>query len=616
MDSGRTIATPTLKGPPASPPNGAARPTLQHYRLVVRLGYGRLTEAFLATREVTPLVHEPVVVKRLHKALADDSRLARSFLEQRALLRRIVHPRIVRTLEAGVIDGQCCVAEEYLEGQPLHLALRRASEADGLPRELGVHIAICMLEGLHHAHEAKDEMGRSLGLVHGDVSPRHVFVTNDGGVKITDFSVGQTYLEVDDGAPDSRNGDARYVAPERSSHSAVDRRADVWSVGVVLWEALTGKRLFEDADGGAPVDSAQKRVIPAPSSAQATVPAALDAVVARALAWDVGERYQSALEMQHDLERWLGPVGRAEDPASLGVLMRRLFANEVVEQRRLVSVLRGLDDPTPSSRLRPPSLPPPPPPPPSGRAVSRSTNGALPTLPPPPVNRSTSPSASGTPPPVEPEPPSVEPEEEATGASTFYRSLIAIVLLCGGLSAVVTYLLIGKMREPVRARIAAAPTAAPTAMPAEPPERAAPPEVASPAPANEPAPSRIEPVAARRSPPPRQGARAANRDAPTNPESGGAPAIASVAPPAKIPEAPLAPVPPVAEEPGFLTVDTTPWSIVSENGQVLGQTPLVHLKLASGIHVLSLKNPELGVGTVYTVTIQPGKTLVKRIGIE
>jgi serine/threonine-protein kinase len=411
------------------PVSGITGELLKHYRLVVRLGYGRSTDVLLATREVTPLVTEPVVVKRLHERFTESPDFVRRFLTEAPLLRRLDHPELVKTLDAGMLDGRCCVAEEYLEGQPLRLLLRRAGDAGGLATELAVYVAICMLQGLHHAHQATDVDGLQAGIVHRNVSPHAVFVTYDGSVKLTDFSIAGWYP----GAGDATRGNPLYSAPEQDGdHQAVDRRADVFSVGVVLWEALTGKNPFGDHQTADRVAPSSKQNAPFASSVKKDLPAVLDAIVARALCWDAGGRYATAADMQRDLARWLDFMGVDDAPVALGSLMRRLFAGEVVEQRRLVTVLRGGDDPVPSSRsgqrpivsappvngspdaangpptsrspqrpasVPPPPLPQPPPPlpPPVSRPPARPPSGSLPTLPPPPIGKATG-AGAGEPP--------------------------------------------------------------------------------------------------------------------------------------------------------------------------------------------------------------------------
>ncbi len=649
---------------------------MSRYRVVGGLRYARLTQVLLATREVRPLVDEPIVVKQLHKHMADDPAFVEAFLTGATHLRGLTHPHIIRTLDAGVIDGKCCIAEEYVEGQALRLVLRRAYGGHGLPDELAVYIAVCMLKGLHHAHEAKAEDGRSLGLVHRDLSPDSVFISNDGAVKITDFAVAES--RAGGAAPSAglRRDGAAYLAPEQDGGTTVDRRADVWSVGVVLWEVLTGRRLFADDTDPANVDPEGKRRIQLPSSVRRDVPAALDAIVARALCWDVAGRYQNALDMQLDLERLVRSTSRDADPAAaLGALMHRLFPNEVVEQRRLVTVLGGGDDPAKPRRTPPPPIPPPPPS--STRSPSSTAKGSLPALPPPPVGPSTRP--SGRPGPTstgaltlddlladtdDAEPPPNGREGSTKAGALHPRLLVAVAVFCAGLSAAATYVVFTTTRRgsalvqvgaepngvssesslhmvpeqppaPNRDVAGAEPAAVVPSMPGDTPESTT---------AEDVRPPNDEPSSARSSTAPQRRAKEKTMGGRADPSSHvDSPRAALGTPVAKADDAPnagpdtarngepesppqakaddrAAPTPaaaaPSIPESGFLTVDTSPWSIVSEGGKVLGQTPLVHVELAAGVHVLSLKNPELGVQSTYAVTIVAGQTLVKRIGIE
>ncbi|HVW28437.1 MAG TPA: protein kinase [Polyangiaceae bacterium] len=711
MIRSRSLATPGAQGSSNLPLVGEGSELLKRYRLVVRLGYGRATDVFLATREVTPLVTEPVVVKRLQERHSASPELVQRFLRESAVLRGLRHPRLVRILETGVVDGRCCLAEEYVEGQSLGQMLRRARESGGFSAQIAVFVAICALEGLHHAHEASDPDGRSLGIVHRNVSPHGVFVTNDGGVKLSDFNIADWFPGDVAPAAGARAGVPVYSAPEQDARAVVDRRADVWSVGVVLWEALTGKRPFGAEGDATRVPPEAKRTVVAPSSVRADVPAALDGIVKRALSRYAADRYGSALEMQRDLEQWLAGASRGDSAPLLAASMRRLFANEVVEQRRLVAVLRGADDPVPSSRSgsrilastpangatetpvngpptsrspRPGSVPPPPPvppltPPPISRPPARPATGPMPSLPPPPMN----PTAPTEAAPerthdrvgsetlralaIEAEeedanvPPSEEDDDEPRARPFDYRSLIVVAALCAGFSVLATSVVIWSLRgrpaQPEATAIEArerSPANAPREQPASAAERTeAPPSnpvetasnatfaatptppavspaetktmVAAPEPPEPSEPINDERVAVARAP----ALSAAARDAPHTTGAGSprheAPSAKVETPPPAPPDdvtakhdepAPPAPTTPEPPEPGFLTVDTTPWSVVSENGKLLGQTPLVHLELASGTHVLVLKNPELGIQTSYTVTIQPGKTVVKRIGIE
>ncbi|MET0792669.1 MAG: serine/threonine-protein kinase, partial [Polyangiaceae bacterium] len=244
--AGLTPVVPSFSGV-ASPANQQEEllESLERYKLVARLGQGGMAEVFLAAWEVAPFVHRPVVIKRLHPHFNEDTRLVQMFLDEARLLTQLDHPNVVRTLEAGVIDGRCCIAMEYLEGQPLHRVLRRAYQHGGLAPELAVSIAISVLDGLHYSHETTGANGRALEIVHRDVSPQNVYVTNDGEVKVLDFGIAKANTQEGRTATGIIKGKVGYIAPEQAKAEVVDRRADVWSAGVVLWEALAGARLFK-----------------------------------------------------------------------------------------------------------------------------------------------------------------------------------------------------------------------------------------------------------------------------------------------------------------------------------------------------------------------------------
>ena len=546
--------------------------SLERYKLVARLGQGGMAEVYLAAWEVAPFVHRPVVIKRLHTHFNEDPRLVQMFLDEARLLCLLEHPHVVKTLEAGVIDGRCCIAMEYLEGQPLHRVLRRAWERGLLEPHLAVSIAISVLDGLHYSHEIADAQGQPLEIVHRDVSPQNVFVTNDGQVKVLDFGIAKAKTQEGRTATGIVKGKVGYIAPEQASAQAVDRRADIWSTGVVLWEALTGARLFKAETDAATLGLSLQGMIPNARARRPELPEALDAVLARALQRDPALRYQSAAAMRKDLENWLARAGHAQDAEPVAELMRGLFASEIQEQQRLVSMLMARSDCTP--------------PVPSSNRVPSSTSALIVSSP------SAATSADLT---------RINDQMEAIGKRhrRAFRSVLALLALFAGFAWGVAYFAIAKLNAvpPQKSAVASssvlsASTTTVTAPAAEP----------SPDVPGEPALQPLPRVAVKGAPKP-------TRAPPTAAAlTGGAtlvpaPVVSSVK------------VEPAASF-GFLTIDTSPWSLVSVGGRLLGQTPLMNVKLATGSQVLSLKNPEQGIETSYPVQIETGKTTVRRIGIE
>src|SRR5450755_1115521 len=186
-----------------------------------------------------------------------------------------------------------------------------------------------MLEGLNYAHDATDATGQSLEIVHRDISPQNVFVTNDGQVKVLDFGIAKARTHEGRTATGVVKGKVGYIAPEQATGEPVDRRADIWSVGVVLWEALTGARLFKGETDAGTLNSSLRGEIPTAATHRPNLPLQLEVVLARALQRAPALRYRSAAAMQKDLQSWQRSAGTVPHPGALRKLMHELFADEV-----------------------------------------------------------------------------------------------------------------------------------------------------------------------------------------------------------------------------------------------------------------------------------------------
>jgi serine/threonine protein kinase len=548
--------------------------SLERYKLVARLGHGGMAEVFLAAWEVAPFVHQPVVIKRLHTHFNEDQRLVQMFLDEARLLCLLEHPHVVKTLEAGVIDGKCCIAMEYLEGQPLHRVLRRAYQLGKLPIEAAVGIAISVLEGLNYAHDATDASGQSLEIVHRDISPQNVFVTNDGQVKVLDFGIAKARTHEGRTATGVVKGKVGYIAPEQAAGESVDRRADVWSVGVVLWEALAGTRLFKAETDAGTLNLSLRGEIPTAATHRPELPLELEVVLARALQRAPALRYRTAAAMQKDLQSWQKSAGKAPRLGDLGALMRELFGSELLEQRRMVSVLMARSDctaPAPASARVPSST--------SALIVSNAA--------------ATSTDLSDM---------SQRMDAMNKRHRRALRTIVSVLALVAGLAGAVAYFALARFN----------PSAGNTPTQAAEPRAASAPAVDAARATNSDRDASSRPVSVVRE------LTSAARSAPVAKR----PALASHAvAPKPITDAPTLPAASASMKPetssvGFLTIDTSPWSQVSVAGRSLGQTPLVSVKLPAGNQLLTLRNPELGIETSYAVQIDAGKTTVRRIGIE
>ncbi len=249
------------------------------------------------------------VIKRLRPDFASDKRALQMFLDEARTSARLLHPNIVQTNEVG-FDGKHYFLEmEYLEGQSYEALTRKAAETGGLPLSLALWILTQTLGGLHYAHESTDLEGKPLKVVHRDVSPHNVFVTYDGNVKVLDFGIAKAADSSSETQTGAVKGKATYMAPEQSTRKGVDHRADIFAVGVMLWQAITGTRLWGDLTDFEIFMRLQTQAIPSPRSVHADVPADLEAICMRALAIDPNDRFASAADFQTALEEHLEATG-------------------------------------------------------------------------------------------------------------------------------------------------------------------------------------------------------------------------------------------------------------------------------------------------------------------
>ncbi|MBM4363426.1 MAG: serine/threonine protein kinase, partial [Deltaproteobacteria bacterium] len=244
-----------------------------------------------------------VAVKCLHPQYAKDPEFVAMFLDEARLAARIQHPNVVATVDVVATPDELFLVMDYVRGESFSRLLR-AARRQNVSTPLGVISAIVagMLHGLHAAHEAKDEQGRPLAVVHRDVSPQNVLVGVDGVPRVLDFGVAKAAARVQVTRDGQMKGKLSYMAPEQLSGRPVDRRTDVFAAGVVLWEALTGQRLFDAGEPSLVLDKILREPIPRPSSLALAVPPAVDAVVMKALEREPSARYASAREFAIALE--------------------------------------------------------------------------------------------------------------------------------------------------------------------------------------------------------------------------------------------------------------------------------------------------------------------------
>ncbi len=278
-----------------------------------------------------------VAIKRLHAQYARDPEFVSMFLDEARLAARIRHPNVVPTLDVVAKDGELFLVMEYVHGETLARVLAILREKGELPPPAIVAAIVAgMLHGLHAAHEAKSEGGRPLGIIHRDVSPQNVLIGTDGTARVVDFGVAKAAGRLQTTQNGGVKGKLAYMAPEQLTGAPLTRQADVFGAGVVLWEALTGRRLFRGANEGETVARVLNDVVLPPSRHVRSLDQRVDAITLQALERDPSRRWQTAREMALALEQSVSlatasEVGEWVAHTCQDGLARRLGEIEAVE---------------------------------------------------------------------------------------------------------------------------------------------------------------------------------------------------------------------------------------------------------------------------------------------
>lgn len=297
------------------------------YLLFKSLKKGGMARVFLGVRSDDP--ERLLAVKTLLPKLAQQALYREMFASEGEVGRRLRHRHIVKTLDHGEASGTPYITMEYVFGADLAAVNRRLRrQGRTLPLPVAVTLARHVCAGLAYAHALTDEQGRPLEIVNRDVSPGNVMVGFDGSVKLIDFGIAQTTIDVKSQIG-SVKGKLSYMAPEQARGLPVDHRADLFSVGTLLYELLTGVHVFHDEGDFATMERVRRADAPPPSTHEPSIDGALDRIVAQALTREVADRYPDAGRFQADLDGWLADHGGPVSAAVLADLMRDLFGRQI-----------------------------------------------------------------------------------------------------------------------------------------------------------------------------------------------------------------------------------------------------------------------------------------------
>jgi len=391
------------------------------YLLLERVNVGGMAEVFKAKAFGVEGFERLTAVKRILPSIAEDQEFITMFIDEAKIAVQLTHANIAQIFDLGKVADSYFIAMEFVRGKDLRAIFDRVRKRGGtVPVPMACYTIMKVCEGLDYAHNKKDSAGRDLNLVHRDVSPQNVLLSYDGEIKLIDFGIAKAANKAGKTQAGILKGKFGYMSPEQVRGLPLDRRSDVFSVGIVLYELLTGERLFVGESDFSTLEKVRNVEIMPPSTYNRKIPEELEQIVLKALAKDVDDRYQTAMDLHDDLQSFMYTSGNFFARKDLAAYMGKAFSEEITreeardEQYRKIrapgdSGLDAFDDlPSrePSKKPAPPpsanvsKQPPPPPPsrpqPPPPRPAPKRTMQGMPMVAPPPPR----PSAPQPPPPT------------------------------------------------------------------------------------------------------------------------------------------------------------------------------------------------------------------------
>jgi serine/threonine-protein kinase len=306
--------------------------------LLLRIGRGGMATVWVARERGASTEEDRLVaVKAMLPELAEEAEFVRMFLDEVRLVRSIRHGNVVNVYDVGEHDGVMWMSMEWVEGESLHTVIAEAGKRRAIPPEMAVKIIADAAAGLHAAHELKDEHGGPRGVVHRDVSPHNILIGTNGVVKLVDFGVAKAVGRVSEATRAGQlKGKFGYMSPEQARGKPIDRRSDVFALGIVLFELTTSRRLFR---GDSDIETLRLVIssrIPRPTSFDPVYPVELERIVMKALERDPAARYQTALEFEQDLRAYLKSQRILVPQSGIAGLLKRVVGQRIEQRRKAV----------------------------------------------------------------------------------------------------------------------------------------------------------------------------------------------------------------------------------------------------------------------------------------
>ncbi len=311
------------------------------YHLLERLAIGGMAEVFLAKSFGAAGFERILVIKKILPHMSEDEEFITMFIDEARIASSLSHSNIIQITELGKEGSDYYIAMEYVMGKDLSRIYEKISSLkETMPISLAVLIATRICEGLEYAHRKKDSTGKSLNIIHRDVSPGNIIVSYDGDIKIIDFGIAKAQMRMGRTSAGTLKGKFGYMSPEQVRGKRLDHRSDIFSVGILLYEMLTGERLFGSQSDFGTLEKVRNAIVAPPSTFNSKIPDELEKVVMKALAREPQERYEWASDMQEALMRFLMNEGTLTTSKSLSLFMKETFTKELMLENRKMAVYR------------------------------------------------------------------------------------------------------------------------------------------------------------------------------------------------------------------------------------------------------------------------------------
>jgi serine/threonine-protein kinase len=306
------------------------------YRVTERLESGGMAEVFRGESTSFAGFKKQVAIKRVLPHLASNEKFIRMFLDEARLSARLSHANIVQVFDIGHVENTYFIVMEFIEGVNLKALISYLRERkQPFPMPVACYIAVKVCEGLHYAHEATDNDGNRLGIVHRDVSPPNVLLSRRGEIKIVDFGLAKAAHSVEKTEPGVVKGKFSYLSPETAMGEEADPQADIYAVGIMLWEMLAGRKLFQGDNDYQTVKLVQQSNVPSLRAINSAVPDDLEKIIRHALARGKADRYQTAQAMSEDLSEFLVLHRMKATPFDLGKLVNEVMVEKATSRQNV-----------------------------------------------------------------------------------------------------------------------------------------------------------------------------------------------------------------------------------------------------------------------------------------